>query len=441
MDVPETHYAKSGDLHIAYQVLGHGRADVLYFPGGPTQLDVMWDMPSMARIWTRLAEFSRVIMFDKRGTGLSDRGVQFPTIEQQLDDVLAVMDAVGSDRAVQFGIFDGGALAILFAATHPDRSDALITFNAVPKVIRSADYPDGVPLERFRRQLEGDQQFTLEEALALLAPSRVEDEPYRSYYARLIRTAAGPAGYAAWARVTEAIDVRDVLPMIRIPTLVLHRSQNQFVDVANARYLADNISGAKHVELPGRDHLLSAGDVDAVADEIQEFLTGIRPPPEPDRVLATVLFTDIVGSTERAAELGDRRWRELLDRHDSLVRRELGRYRAREVDTAGDGFLATFDGPGRAIRCAREIAVGIRGLGLDVRAGVHTGEVELTGDALRGIAVHIGARVMALAERGQVLVSSTVKDLVAGSGIEFDDRGTHALKGVPGKWRLFAVKP
>jgi pimeloyl-ACP methyl ester carboxylesterase len=429
MKVPETRYAKSGDLHIAYQVLGRGPPDVLYFPGGPTQLDVMWDMPSMSRIWTRLAAFSRVILFDKRGTGLSDRGVRFPTIEEQLDDVLAVLDAARSEHPVLFGIFDGGALAVLFAATYPERSDALVAFHTAPKVIRSPDYPAGVPLEQFRAQLEGDERFALEEALSLLAPSRVDDEPYRSYYARLIRTAAGPAGYAAWSRVTEAIDVRDVLPMIRIPTLVLHRRDNRFVDVENARYLEANIPGAKRVELPGRDHLLSATDVDGVADEIEEFVTGIRPPPEPDRVLATVLFTDIVGSTERVAELGDRGWRELLERHYSVVRRQLDRYRGREVDSAGDGFLATFDGPARAIRCARAILESGPAVGLRIRAGLHTGEVELVGAAVRGIAVHIGARVAALAGPGEVLVSSTVKDLVAGSGIRFEDRGTPRAEG------------
>jgi pimeloyl-ACP methyl ester carboxylesterase len=438
--VPETRYAKSGDLNIAYQVVGEGPFDLVYVPGWVSNIEAMWEEPSHARLLGRLAAFSRLILFDKRGTGMSDPVPvdRLPTLEERMDDVRAVMDAAGSERAAIFGSSEGGLMSVLFSATSPERIEALITLAIYATRLRSRDYPWAPKPEARAAEIEEiERTWGGEMDISNLAPSA--DEAFKRRAVAYLRRSASPGAAVALLRMNSQIDVREVLPTIRVPTLVLQRVDDRDVNVEEGRWIARQIPGAKYVELPGDEHLIWAGDVDAVVDEVEEFLTGRRPVYEPDRVLATVLFTDIVGSTERATELGDRRWRELLDQHHSLVRRQLERFDGREVDTAGDGFLATFDGPARAIRCADSLRVGVRALGLEIRAGLHTGECEVVGDGVRGIAVHTGARVAALAGNGEVLVSSTVKDLVAGSGIEFEDRGTHELKGVPGEWRLYAV--
>jgi pimeloyl-ACP methyl ester carboxylesterase len=437
---PQTRYTKSGDVNIAYQVVGDGALDLVYVSGWISNVELAWEEPTYARFLRRLASFSRLITFDKRGTGLSDPVPlhELPTLEERMDDLRAVLDAVGSEQAALFGHSEGGNMSVLFAAAHPERTVALVTFGIFAKRLWSPDYPWApTPEARARMidQLERDWGGDMD--VTELAPGA--DEAFRRRLATYLRRSASPGAAAALLRMNTEIDTRAVLPTIRVPTLVLHRSGDKDANVEEGRWIASQIPGARFVELPGVDHMPWVGDQDAVLDEVQEFLTGVRPPPEPDRVLATVLFTDIVGSTERATELGDRRWRELLERHHDLVRRQLERFQGREVDTAGDGFLAAFDGPARGIRCARAIGGAIGELGLDIRAGLHTGECELLGGKVAGVAVHTGARVAARAGPGEVLVSQTVKDLVAGSGIEFDDRGVHELKGVPGAWRLYAV--
>jgi class 3 adenylate cyclase len=439
--LPETRYAKSGDLHIAYQVVGEGPFDLVYVPGWVSNIEAMWEEPAHARLLGRLAGFSRLILFDKRGTGLSDPVPldRLPTLEERMDDVRAVMDAAGSERAAIFGSSEGGLMSVLFAATSPARTEALITLAIYATRLWSPDYPWAPKPEARAAEIEEiEQTWGGEMDISSLAPSA--DEPFKRRAVAYLRRSASPGAAVALLRMNSQIDVREVLPTIRVPTLVLQRVHDRDVNVEEGRWIARQIPGAKYVELPGDEHLIWAGDVDAVVDEVEEFLTGRRPVHEPDRILATVLFTDIVGSTERATEIGDRRWRELVERHHVLVRRQLDRFQGREVDTAGDGFFAAFDGPARAIRCARSIREALRELGIEIRAGLHTGECELVGEKIGGVAVHTGARVAAKAEPGEVLVSSTVKDLVAGSGIEFEDRGTHELKGVPGDWRLYAVR-
>jgi pimeloyl-ACP methyl ester carboxylesterase len=442
---PETQYARSGDLNIAYQVTGDGPLDLIYVPGWVSNIEMMWENPAMAHFLDRLASFSRVILFDKRGTGLSDRlsNEKLPTLEQRMDDVRAVLEAVGSERAALFGHSEGGNMCMLFAATYPQRTIALITLGSFAKRRDPDDDYPWAPTAENREQgaldIEQNWGHLRPEDVEYYAPSKVDDPQFIGSLERYLRYAASPGAAATFVRMNSFVDVRDILPLIQVPTLVLHRTGDHDVKLEEGRYLAARIPGAKFVELAGDDHWISAGDVDALADEIEEFVTGTRPAPELDRVLATVLFTDIVGSTQRAVEMGDRRWRELLGAHDAAVRRELERFRGREVDTAGDGFLATFDGPARAVRCALSIGGAMRELGVDVRAGIHTGECELDGDKVRGIAVHTGARVAALAGPGEVLISQTVKDLTAGSGLEFADRGVHELKGVPGEWRLYAA--
>jgi pimeloyl-ACP methyl ester carboxylesterase len=441
--IPETRYAKSGDVNIAYQVVGDGPLDLVLVHGWVQSFDPGWEIEPIRRFYRRLASFSRLILFDKRGTGLSDRVPldDLPTLETRMDDMRAVMDAVGSERAAVFGHSEGGAMCALFAATYPERTSALVMAGSAARTSWAPDYPlgatDDVLQELERSILDGWGAELIRSLLQQLAPSIVEDEELVQAHARAAARAASPVAAAALTRMSAMIDVRHVLPAIRVPTLVLHRSDEVLAEAS--RYVGERIPGAKVVELPGSDHMPWLGDQDAALDEIQEFLTGDRPHPALDRVLATVLFTDIVGSTERAAELGDRRWKELLDRHNTLVRNELGRFRGRELSTAGDSFLASFDGPARAIVCAASIRDQVRRLGLEIRAGLHTGELELDGSEIRGIAVHTGARVAAKAGPGEVLASSTVKDLVAGSGLEFADRGTHELKGVPGEWRLYAL--
>ncbi|WP_439358824.1 alpha/beta fold hydrolase [Bradyrhizobium sp. DASA03007] len=434
--VPKTRYAKSGDIKIAYQVVGDGPFDLVFVPGFISNLDVAWDEPHRARVWTRLAAFSRLIMFDKRGTGLSDRTVGVPTLEERMDDVRAVMDSVGSRQAALFGISEGGAMSVLFAATYPERTRALALYGAYGHFRSWVLPPDRIEgaLERM------EKAWGTGESLALFAPSVAADENFRQSWARFERLGASPSAVVALMRMNSEIDVRPILPSIRVPTLILHRQGDVRVNVEAGRFMAEKIPNAKYVELQGNDHLLWTGDTDCVLDEVEEFLTGSRSAVEADRVLATVLFTDIVNSTKRAETIGDRAWHDLLDHHNAIVRRELLRHRGREVRTLGDGFLATFDGPARSIRCALAINESVEPLGLQVRAGLHTGEIEVADDDVSGIAVHIASRVATMAKPGQVLVSNTVRDLVAGSNIRFHDEGHHSLKGITNSVRLFAVE-
>jgi pimeloyl-ACP methyl ester carboxylesterase len=440
MPPPVTEYAKSGDVHIAYQVVGSGQRDLVFVPGFVSHLEFNWEQPAWVHFLERLGTFARVICFDKRGTGMSDR-VPVATLEERMDDVRAVMDAAGSERAAIFGISEGGPMSLLFAATYPDRATALVLYAAFAKRLWSPDYPVGVPsLDRDTYVKLIERQWGGEADLSVVAPSLARDPQARARFTAWRRMSASPGAAVAMARMTTEIDVRHVLTAIHVPTLILHRATDRDVTVENGRYLAAHIAGAKYVEFTEGDHMLTTGNPGALVDEIQEFLTGVRYGPEPDRVLTTVLFTDIVRSTEQAAAVGDQRWADIRTAHHVVVRRELNRFRGREIDTAGDGFFAVFDGPARAIRCASAITSGVRAIGIEVRAGVHTGEVEMRQDGVTGLAVHIGARVMSLATANEVLVSSTVRDLVAGSNINFEDRGVHSLKGVPGEWRVFAVQ-
>jgi pimeloyl-ACP methyl ester carboxylesterase len=440
---PETRYTKNGDTSIAYQVIGEGPLDLVLVHGWVQSFDAGWEIEPIKRFYLRLASFSRLILFDKRGIGLSDRVAvdHLPTLETRMDDMRAVMDDVGVKRAALFGHSEGGAMCALFAATYPDRTQALVIAGGAARMKWAPDYLFGETDEaiaELERSIVDDWGTELiRSLLGQLGPSIVDDEELVHAHTRAALRAASPAAAVALTRMSMMIDIRHLLPAIQVPTLVLHRTDEVMAD--RSRYMGERIPDAKIVELPGNDHMPWLGDQDAAIDEIEEFLTGVRPHPALDRVLATVLFTDIVGSTELAADLGDRRWRHLLERHNSLIRRELGRFRGRELGTAGDGLLATFDGPARAVACAVSIRDAARALGLQIRFGLHTGELELDGSEVRGIAVHTGARVAAKAGPGEVLASSTVKDLVAGSGLEFEDRGSHELKGVPGQWRLYAV--
>jgi class 3 adenylate cyclase len=440
MEIPETRYARSGDLNIAYQVFGAGALDLVYVPGWVSHIEEAWDDPEHAAMLRRLGSFARVIIFDKRGTGLSDRVPieRLPTLEERMDDVRAVMDAAGSRRAAVFGASEGGNMSLLFAATYPDRTTALVTFGIFAKRVWSEDYPWAPrPAER-TAEIESVEREWGHIDLSGIAPGASAETSER--LSRYMRHSASPGAAAALLRMNTQIDVRDVLPTIRVPTLMLQRVGDRDVHIDEARWIASRIPGARLVELSGDVHVPWLGETEAFLGEIEEFLTGVRPTHVPDRVLATVVFTDLVGSTETAVGLGDEQWGELLTRHHELVRRELAHHRGIEVDTAGDGFMARFDGPARAIRCACAIVEGVRTeLGLDVRAGIHTGECELVGEKVAGIAVHTGARVAALARPGEVVVSSTVRDLVAGSGIDFTDRGRAELKGVPGEWQLWSV--
>jgi class 3 adenylate cyclase len=451
--LPETKYAKSGDIHIAYQVVGDGPVDLVFIPGWFSHQDLQWEDPAKARFLRRLAAFARLILFDKRGVGLSDRVPpdQLPILEERIDDVRAVLDAVGSERAALFGVSEGGAMCALFAATYPDRTAALVLYSAYARGVCSL-----LTAEELQERLDAlASDWPNSIALELPAPTLARDEDYRRRWLTFIRQAASPGAALALYRMNSMIDVRDVLPAIRVPTLVAYRRNARFghgagawrasgddlmTPASEANFLGAQIPGAKLLALDGIDHLPWAGDAEELAGEVEEFLTGVRRGPEPDRVLATIMFTDIVGSTEIAARLGDSGWRDLLERHHALVRRQLDRFRGDEIDTAGDGFIASFDGPARAIRCAKAIADSVTALDLEVKAAIHTGECEIADGKPAGIAVHLAARIAALAEPGEVLVSSTVKDLVAGSRIEFADRGTCALKGIPGEWRVFALR-
>ena len=437
---PETRYARSGDVNIAYQVFGQGDLHLVLVPGWVSNVEVSWDDPALARFLERLASFARVILFDKRGTGLSDRVSDIPNLETRMDDVRAVMDAARAPRASVLGWSEGGAMCVLFAATYPERTNALILVNSYARRIWAPDYPWGTPRQEWDAFIdESARNWGGPVGVDMRAPSRAGDQRFRDWWARFLRMSASPGASRAVLQMNAEIDVRAILPSIGVPTLVLHGRLERNVPVEAGRFLAERIPGARYVELPGADHLPWGENADEIVDEVEEFLTGMRRGAEADRVLSTILFTDIVEATRKATELGDRRWRELLEAHHVKVRAELSRFRGREIDTAGDGILAAFDGPARGIRAACAVADAVRPLGLDVRAGLHTGECEVIGPKLSGIAVHIGARIAGLARPGEVLVSSTVKDLVAGSGLAFAERGQHALKGVPGEWRLYAV--
>jgi class 3 adenylate cyclase len=438
---PTTRYAKSGDLHIAYAVMGDGPLDLVYVPTWISQLEHLWEEPRVERFFNRISSFARLIMFDRRGSGLSDPIPDAPTLEEQMDDVLAVLDAAGSERAALLAQLEGGTMACMFAATHPERTGALILFSAWSRIVYDEGYEwANKPEEREEWLRDLTDSWGREEHPPAIVPSAAEDPRLRAWFAKLERLAASPGAARKLMKVMERYDVRDVLSTIRVPTLVMNRKDDDAINPLHSRYLAEHIPGARYLEFPGRESLTAFGDnSEAVLDEIEEFLTGTRQRREADRVLATVLFTDIVGSTQRAAQLGDTRWRRLLADHDQLIVREIDRHRGRFVKSVGDGVLATFDGPARGINCTRAVLEGVAELGLEVRAGLHTGEAEVIGDDVGGLAVHIAARVSQAARAGEVLVSGTVKDLVVGSGLEFEDRGTRELRGVPGEWRLFAV--
>lgn len=439
---PRTQYATSGDVSIAYQIVGEGPLDLVMVPGYMTHLEQNWEWPGWARFHRRFASFSRLILFDRRGTGLSDRTAAPGAFEDSMDDIRAVMDAAGSERAAVMGGAEGGSLAMLFAATYPARTSALIVVGSFARRMQAPDYEFG--LDEKTNQLAisaikerwGRDDFGLKR----MAPSLVKDPTFVEWYTAAQRFAASPGTALAWYRVLTEIDVRRVLPTIHVPTLILHRTGDRVVPIESSRYLAANIPGARFIELPGADHFWFAGDTEGMADEIEEFLTGMRGRVEPDRVLGTLLFTDIVGSTERAAEMGNQRWADLIQTHFQVLRRDLERFRGKEIVTTGDGIFATFDGPARAVRCGCAMRETVRQLGIEIRVGLHTGEYELVGTEIAGVAINIASRVMSKAGASEVWVSSTVKDLLAGSGIEFAERGTHELKGVPGEWHLFAVK-
>jgi class 3 adenylate cyclase len=434
------HYAHSGEAAIAYQVHGDGPLTVLTAPGFVSHLEVLPELPAMASALERLVGFARVIVFDKREQGLSDRVGRPPTIEEMVDDMRAVMDATDTERAALFGVSEGATMALMFAATYPERCTHLAIWGGYARLAKAPDYPEGVPNgaldawgETIRREWGGPA------AIEIFAPSRAGDPEVEDWWARLLRRGTSPNSALALMQLYLELDVRHALPLISAPTLILHRAGDRAVPIRQGRYLADHIEGARFVEIPGRDHLLWTEEPELILDEIEQFLTGTRREPLSERALATVMFTDIVDSTAHAARLGDRRWRQLLDRHDALARGEVERQRGRVVKMTGDGLLATFDGPGRAIECASRLVDGAPSLGLQLRAGLHTGECELRGEDVGGMAVHIGARVAGRAAADEVLVSSTVRDLVVGSGIEFSDRGEAELRGVPGAWRLYAV--
>ena len=447
MDASETRYARSGDVWIAYQVFGDGPADLVFAPGFVSNIELGWSLPGRAHFLRELASFARVIQFDKRGTGMSDPVLEHASLETRMDDVRAVMDAARSRRAALLGVDTGGMMSIVFAATHPERTAGLTLTGTAARTLWAPDHPWGPSEADYLRSVEeeerrwGSEEHGFE-VMRRYSPST--DVDFSRQWTAYLRQSASPGAYAAYRRMNMENDVRGVLPAIHVPTVVAHRAGDEVVPADAGRYLAEHIAGARFVELPGDDHSPFTGNTEALIAEVRRFLAEVSDEggweeAEPDRVLATVLFTDIVSSTAKAAELGDARWRELLGEHNALIRRLLARYRGKEVDTSGDGFFASFDGPARAIRCAQAIREAVAPLGVELRTGLHTGECELVEGKVGGIAVHIGARVAEAARPGEVLVSSTVKDLVAGSGLAFDDRGSADLRGVPGEWRLYAV--
>jgi class 3 adenylate cyclase len=443
MNVPDVQYARSGDVHVAYQVLGEGAVDLVFVRGHMADLETAWQQPLLAAFFERLASFSRLILLEKRGMGLSDRVREVPTLETRMDDVRAVMDAAASEQAVFFAGYEGARMILLFAATYPERAAALALINPTARSVPASGHPWGWTDEQWREHLRevrerwGSNEY-FAEMLRQQNPSVADDPAFREWYLSYLRHSLSPGAAVTYYRMLRDADVTNVLPSIRVPTVIFRGAR----EPAAVSYVAERIPGARVVDLPGFVDIFTWVDPDAdaaVRRELESLVASVGRPKEPDRVLASILFVDVVGSTEIAAELGDARWAELVGRFHATVRSELSRFRGREVDTAGDGVFASFDGPARAISSAVEIRAALSGLGIEVRAGVHTGECEVIGDKPGGIAVHIGSRVAALARPGEILASGTVKDLVAGSGIEFEERGTHVLKGVPGEWRLYAV--
>ncbi len=442
--MPKTRYARSGEARIAYQVIGEGPFDLIVVPGFVSNVEYLWEIPGVAAILERMASYARLITWDKRGTGLSDPVVGLPPLEERMDDMLAVLEAANSEHAALFGVSEGGPLSILFTATYPERVSALALYGAAPRIVSAPDFewglPPGIYHDAAREAvLDGWGNGVL---LDVFAPSCVGDENWRQVWETFQRVGASPSMGLATLEALMEIDVREILPSVRVPTLLMHRAGDRAIPVQSSRFMAERIPNSKFVELKGVDHLWFVGDVDAIFDEVEEFLTGTRRSAAVnDRMLATVMFTDIVDSTRKLTELGDHRWRELIIEHEALVRGELARFRGREVKTVGDGFLATFDGPARAVACADAIRARSHGLGITIRAGVHTGECELIGDDIAGVAVNIAARISALAGADEVLVSRTVTDLVYGSGIRFEDRGPAELKGIPDSWQLYVANP
>ena len=439
--LPKTKYARSGDIRIAYQITGEGPFDVVWAPGTMSHLDLDWELPRRALFFERFSKFCRLIRFDKRGTGLSDRPVTMATLEERTDDIRAVMDDVGIKSANIFGVSEGGSMACLFAATYPERVDSLLIWGAQARWVACEDHPWAQTREEHNEMLAMVQDDWPSTEYIIGPGAGMGDAPAAAVeaVARYMRAAASPSAVYAYEVMNGQIDTRPILPSIQARTLVLNRTGDPCAHVEAARDMASRIPGAKFKEYPGNSHSIMLDDMETVLADIYEFITGERPIDTADRFLATVLFFDIAGSTERAAALGDTAWRNLLNSYYAVVRKELARYRGKETNTTGDSFLATFDGPARAVRCALAVTLAVRQLGIEVRAGVHIGECELMGDNIGGIAVHAGARIMAKAEPGSVIVSSTVKDLVAGSGLNFQDLGVHQLKGVPGEWKLFSA--
>ncbi|MGQ0532808.1 MAG: adenylate/guanylate cyclase domain-containing protein [Caulobacteraceae bacterium] len=443
MKPPITRYARSDDVCIAYQITGDGPVDVVWAPGTMSHLDMDWENPRRAMFFEKLSQFCRLIRFDKRGTGLSDRPTKMATLEERTDDIRAVMDAVGLQRAHIFGVSEGGSMASMFAAMYPERTQSLIIWGAQAKWINTPDHPWGQTQAEYEEMIRGiqDDWPTVEYVVGPGAGLGKDADPvFVENVLRYMRAAASPSAVRAYEEMNALIDTRPILPSIKSPTLVMNRTGDPCAIVHAARDMAERISGARFVEYPGDSHTIMLDDMDGILSDIQEFITGERPAESTERVLATVMFIDIVGSTDRAVQLGDAAWRDVLRNYYAIVRRTLTRFRGREANVAGDGFLATFDGPARAVRCALELAKEVRQLGIEIRAGVHIGECEVLGDDVGGVAVHIGARIMAEAVPGEVLASGTIKDLVAGSGLTFADRGAQALKGVPGEWRLFSAR-
>lgn len=443
MNLSKTEYAKSGEVHIAYQVIGNGPVDLILVPGWVSNFELAWENVEYARFLQRLASFSRLIIFDKRGTGLSDRvnENELPDLEHRMDDVRAVMKAVDSDRAALMGISEGGSMSLLFAATYPKQTLALITYGVFAKRIWSHDYPWAPTPEQRQQWLDLiEQEWGGIVDLNVMAPSVADDPQFKEWWAAYLRRSASPAAALALGKMNTQIDVRNVLSSIQVPTLVLHRIGDKDVKIEEARYISSQIPGAKLVELPGSDHLPYVGESRALLDEVEEFLTGTRPTYKGERVLATILFTDIVSSTRHAIDLGDQNWHTLLEHHNNLVRTEISHFSGKEIETAGDSFLVTFDGPARAIRCACAIRDAVKQLGIEIRAGLHTGEIELMDEKVGGIGVHIASRVLEKASPNEVLVSRTVKDLISGSEINLREKGVYSLKGFPEEWSLFTVE-
>lgn len=436
----ETRYAKSGDLNIAYQIFGEGAINLVYIPGWTSNVEFMWTIPENHEFLSKLGSFARVVVLDRRGTGLSDPVENPPTLEERMDDVRAVMDAAGWERAAIWGVSEGGPMAMLFAATYPDRTEALLLYGTYARFSRDKDYPCGYsPRANEKWLTKVEQTWGTGEMSRGFVPTRANDAAYIRALGRAERMAMSPGTARKLFYLLTELDVRHVLSAIRVPTIVLHRVGDAPVSVKNAHYMAEHIAGAKYVELPGADHIPWMGDQDALLSEVREFLTGERATPEADRILTTILFCDIVDSTKRAAELGDREWKALLSRFYGVADEKLKQFRGRKLDTAGDGLFASFDGPARAVRCGEALCRAMREFGVQIRVGVHTGECEVLGDKYSGIAVHLGARIASIAEPCQVIVSSTVKELVVGSGIQFADLGLRALKGVPDPWRLYQM--